>query len=150
MTQVTVPQLERSMHETNVWLHDLTAMGKFEDEKQAYTMFRAVLHALRDKLNNDEAVHLSAQLPTMLRGVYFEGWHPAKSRRSERSKKDFIAMVKSELSNQAEDTIDLEAATSAVFMFLHEKLSEGESRHVESQLPTKLKNFWNGREKISA
>jgi uncharacterized protein (DUF2267 family) len=33
-----------------------------------------VLHVLRDRLTPEQAVHLGAQLPILVRGVYYEGW----------------------------------------------------------------------------
>jgi uncharacterized protein (DUF2267 family) len=33
-----------------------------------------MLHALRDRLPPEIAVHLSAQLPMLVRGIYYEGW----------------------------------------------------------------------------
>ncbi|WP_081778086.1 DUF2267 domain-containing protein [Legionella lansingensis] len=42
-------------------------MGHFKNEDEAYTVLRAVLHALRDQIIPDVAVHLGAQLPTLIR-----------------------------------------------------------------------------------
>ncbi|MEU9045704.1 DUF2267 domain-containing protein [Kitasatospora sp. NPDC048343] len=41
-----------------------------------YRLLRAWLHTLRDRLPIDAAVHFGAQLPTLIRGVYYEGWDP--------------------------------------------------------------------------
>ena len=35
---------------------------------------RSTLQALQDRLPPDEAVHLGAQLPNIVRGAYYEGW----------------------------------------------------------------------------
>jgi uncharacterized protein (DUF2267 family) len=42
-------------------------------------MLRGYLYTLRNRLPVDEAAHLAAQLPKLLRGVYREGWRPRKS-----------------------------------------------------------------------
>jgi uncharacterized protein (DUF2267 family) len=39
---------------------------------------RAWLHALRDRLPVPIAAHFAAQLPELLRGVFYEGWNPSK------------------------------------------------------------------------
>jgi len=42
----------------------------------------AVLHALRDRLQIGLAVHLGAQLPLLVRGLYYDQWHRASRRSS--------------------------------------------------------------------
>ena len=48
-----------------------------DDRHLAYVALRATLHALRDRLGPENAVHLAAQLPMLLRGLYYEGWRLA-------------------------------------------------------------------------
>lgn len=70
---------ERFAHtvaETEEWLHDVRRAGGFDHERQAYAALRAVLHAIRDRLSLTDTARFAAQLPTLLRGLYFDGWHP--------------------------------------------------------------------------
>jgi len=67
----TTNAIARSNQKTNVWLKDAAAELAWHDPQKACAAFRAVLHALRDRLTNKEAVQLGAQLPTFLRGIYF-------------------------------------------------------------------------------
>ena len=39
---------------------------------------RAWLHNLRDRLSVEVAAHFAAQLPELLRGVFFDGWNPGR------------------------------------------------------------------------
>ncbi|MDQ1568071.1 MAG: hypothetical protein QOF96_2951, partial [Actinomycetota bacterium] len=49
-----------------------------ERRQQSYHALTAVMHALRDRLTVEEASDLAAQLPALVRGLYYEGWKPAK------------------------------------------------------------------------
>jgi uncharacterized protein (DUF2267 family) len=48
------------------------------DRRFAYRMLRAWLHTVRDQLPVPSSASFAAQLPELLRGVYYEGWEPAK------------------------------------------------------------------------
>ena len=76
MIDTHVDSLNRTIQKTHAWLKSLTRVG-FQDEAQAYTALRSVLHALRDRLSREEAVHLGAQLPMLVRGFYYDGWKPS-------------------------------------------------------------------------
>jgi uncharacterized protein (DUF2267 family) len=64
-----VESLERTIQKTNEWLKELQELMGVEERRQAYLALRATLHVLRDCLNPDEALHLGAHLPTLIRGV---------------------------------------------------------------------------------
>jgi uncharacterized protein (DUF2267 family) len=57
---------------TNTWLKQLG-----EDRGDAYRVLRAVLHTLRDRLTVDEAAQFAAQLPELVRGVFYDSAKPA-------------------------------------------------------------------------
>jgi len=40
-----------------------------------------------------EAVHLGEQLPMLIHGLYYEGWHPGNKPLKERSKKAFAGQI---------------------------------------------------------
>jgi len=63
----------------------------------AYVALRATLHALRDRLPVEETAELAAQLPMLVRGVYYEGWDPTGKPVRERSLEGFLAGVAVEL-----------------------------------------------------
>lgn len=77
MSATGLEVFDRTLQATNIWLDEVMQEADWADRHKAYSALRVVLHALRDRLPVDEASHLSAQLPMLLRGVFFEGWHPA-------------------------------------------------------------------------
>jgi uncharacterized protein (DUF2267 family) len=46
------------------------------EQDRAYQALRGTLHALRDILRLEEAVQLAAQLPLLIKGVFYDGWTP--------------------------------------------------------------------------
>jgi uncharacterized protein (DUF2267 family) len=67
---------DSTIQKTNLWLKDMLEELGWEDRHKAYQGLRFPLHALRDCLTVEEAVQLAAQLPLLIRGVYYEGWKP--------------------------------------------------------------------------
>jgi len=63
-----------------------------EDRQLAYAALRATLHALRDRLTVEEAVQFGAQLPMLLRGMYYEGWTPSGKPLQE-DREEFLAHI---------------------------------------------------------
>lgn len=78
MSRTGVDSLDKSIDKTNTWLADVAASFGTEDRRMAYRVTRSWLHTLRDRLPVPIAAHLAAQLPELLRGVFFEGWNPSK------------------------------------------------------------------------
>ncbi|MGZ5375816.1 MAG: DUF2267 domain-containing protein, partial [Solirubrobacterales bacterium] len=74
-----VDQIDRSAEKANVWLNELVAEFGSDDRKLAYRVLRAYLHAVRDRLTVEEAAQLAAQLPVLIRGIYYENWVPSRT-----------------------------------------------------------------------
>lgn len=49
------------------------------DRGRCYRLRRETLHGIRDFLTVQAAAAPSAQLPLLLRGIFFEDWHPART-----------------------------------------------------------------------
>lgn len=74
-----IQSLERSLNATMKMLKKVEEQADLGDNHEvAYKLLRAVLHALRDRLMVDDAVKFGAQLPTVIRGLYYEGWKPSR------------------------------------------------------------------------
>lgn len=130
---------DETLQITNMWLDDIQdEIGP--DRQRAYHALRAVLHALRDRLTVEQAAHLSAQLPMLVRGIFFEGWHPAGKPEKLRSLDEFLARVSEEL--QGIRPMGAGDAARAVLRALSVRLPRGEIDQVRGAMPEELQQFW--------
>lgn len=106
----------------------------------AYRALAAVLHTLRDRLTTEEAAHLGAQLPILVRGIYYDGWRPAAQPQLLRSREAFLEAIAERLSNIR--PINPETAARAVFATLRRHVTEGETDEVMAMLPQPIRALW--------
>jgi uncharacterized protein (DUF2267 family) len=133
---------DTTVHKTNAWLGDIMRRLGWDDRHRAWAVLRAVLHVLRDRLSVSEAAALGAQLPLLVRGAYYEGWHPAGKPERIRKKEDFLERVQQELRRYQD--IDVEEATNAVLDVIGEHISPGEAGHLAKVLPREISQLWAG------
>lgn len=139
MTTVTIPALEPAIQKTKVWIEELAEeMGG--DYHNACQALRASLHALRDRLTVEETSDLAAQLPMVVRGMYYEGWNPSHTPSSERDLASFLERVEREMGRGA--TVDPEQAARSVFKLLSAHCTVGQIDHVRGSLPKELQSLW--------
>jgi uncharacterized protein (DUF2267 family) len=127
----------------NVWIKDMMAELGTDDPRAALHALRAGLHALRDRLGVEEAADLSAQLPLVIRGLFFENWHPAGKPLRIRNPNDFLALV---IENYAPRTdFYADQIVLALFRLLRKHVTAGELGDVVMSLPQSLAEMVGGR-----
>lgn len=140
MSENHLPVLDHTIQMTNVWLKKLEDEHHFTSRHNSYSALRAVLHALRDRLTPEQAVHFGAQLPILVRGIYYEGWHIGTKASALRHLDEFLARVTAELPPQfPRDSLGV---TKAVFDLLWKELDPGETAKIIASLPPALQNLW--------
>lgn len=135
-----IETFETTIQKTNSWLKDLMESEGWEDRHRAYMALRAALHALRDRLTVEDAAHLAAQLPMLVRGFYYEGWEPSQKPEKIKTKENFLAHV-AELM-PADPEHDSERVVRAVFELLFRRISKGEVQHIKASLPKEIRDLW--------
>lgn len=140
MSETQVSALDHTVQETNVWLKELAEEHRLGDRPRAYTALRAVLHALRDRLSPEQAVHLGAQLPLLVRGVYYAGWRPAGTPDLSRRVDEFSARIARELPQGFQ--VEPETMARAVFALMWRRLDFNETGKVVASLPAPLRALW--------
>jgi uncharacterized protein (DUF2267 family) len=71
-----VSALDHAMHIAHTWVNDVAKEFDTDDREFAYGVLRAWLHTLRDRLTVEAAAHFAAQLPDLIRGIFYAGWDP--------------------------------------------------------------------------
>lgn len=131
---------EETFQTSRQWIRELCEALDTNDEQQAYHALCATLQALRDRLTHEEALQFGAQLPVLIRGLYYEGWRLSETPRKIRDKQDFIALVASRY--HARPLADLEAGVRAVFAVISQSVSVGEALSLVRAFPEGLRELW--------
>jgi uncharacterized protein (DUF2267 family) len=79
MSDQGVETIESTTQKTHEWIARI-AEALHKEKRDASKALRSVLQTVRDRLPSDLAVHFGAQLPMLIRGLYYEGWEPARCR----------------------------------------------------------------------
>ncbi len=141
MSVKSIGNFEHAVHLANEWIRDLAEKPEVGSDTQAYIILRAGLHLIRDRLRVDEVAHLSAQLPMLVRGFFFEGWKPPnEDSGAGESTRHLIQEMGDRLERLSE--IQPEDALFLVYALLARKLSTGELKYVDRALPYDLLFPW--------
>lgn len=137
---------EQYADESNKFLKEVASeIGNDKDTEQAYRVMRSVLHTLRQVLSPQESLHLLAQLPLGIKGIYVDGWHLGAKNRI-RSMQEFLTILRSQNERSAgRDFGDDEMAkqrTKNVLAVLKRRVTTGEIQHVIDQFPMELSELW--------
>lgn len=141
MNRAAPESFATTVQETSLWLKSIgDKVGEDGDKDLAWTLLGATLHALRDHLQPEAAIHLGAQLPMLVRGLYYDHWQVNTQRTKERHKAQFFDHVHSEFPTG--EKLEPEAAVRAVFGVMREKIDPGEIAKLLRQMPKELRELW--------
>ena len=139
MGRTSISTFTQAAQQAQEWVNELADDLEWTD-RRAYRLLRNVLHALRDWLPQEEMADLAAQLPVLVRGIYFEGWKPSETPVWNRKKEDFIARVQEAFSDDLLN--DPDEAVAAVFSLLDRHVSYGEIEDIRHSMKKPLREFW--------
>lgn len=136
--------LDSTVQKTNEWLAELTDQLRFDDKQDAYVSLRAVLHALRDRLPVELSAALAAQLPMLVRGMYYEGWRPGAVPERYRTDEEFIEAVCEQLHQRTDLHPRARDLIGETLKLLGRRLTVGEVEKVKHALPEAVRQLWPG------
>ena len=132
---------DKTIQTTNIWLNEI--MEQIGPDRQvAWKALSTVLHKLRDRLPIGLAAHLGAELPLLVRGVYYDQFEPAKLPNDCDTPEQFVAEVAKWLGDTR--TVDPDLATRAVFGVLSRSVAPGQLDKVCQALPKQLRQWFEG------
>jgi uncharacterized protein (DUF2267 family) len=138
MSEQGLETIETTTQKTHEWIARI-AESMHMEKRDAWKSLRAVLQTLRDRLPADLAVHLGAQLPMLVRGLYYEGWEPSKVP-MKMSREEFLAIVKSRII--ADRVIDPAETVRNVFAVVANHIGDGETRKVIDAFPRDMQSLF--------
>ena len=133
-----IRSLSTELDESERWLHELMDELDLADERRALRALRAGLHTIRDRLPTIEAIELASALPTLLRGIFYEGWRlPTILRPQHRDQ--ILSAVRARLGRDV--AVDADEVLRAVIRLLerHRRIELG---NVQAALPQPMADLW--------
>jgi uncharacterized protein (DUF2267 family) len=134
-----VDLFDTSVRESHEWVEDVMRETGL-DQRYALQALRAVLHAIRDEVSVRQSGHLAAEMPTLIRGMYFEGWEPGRPPPTNHSPETFIERVRSQLSGY-DRGLDAAQIARAVFRVLERRMPVPAAK-IKHALPRELRTWW--------
>ncbi len=132
---------EKHCNEANSWLIDIADNLDHPGRTDwAYGCLKAVLHTIRDRTTLEEVFHFSAQLPVMIRGIYFEGYKPSGKPEKLNANK-FMLKIKKEMGERT--VVTAEEGFRVVLELLYKKTSEGEMDDLRGLMPKGIQQIWD-------
>jgi uncharacterized protein (DUF2267 family) len=146
MSATGLEVFDKTLQVTNIWLGEIMErLGP--DRHVAWKVLATVLHKLRDRLPPTLAAHLGAQLPLLVRGVYYDQYEPGRQPSDCRTAEEFRAEVAKWLSDIR--PVDPDEAVRAVLGVLSRHVSVGQIAKVQNALPASLRDYWQALERAA-
>lgn len=140
MSTTGLPVFDKTIQETHVCLKNLMDRLEIDDRQLAFSILRATLHAVRDRVGPESVTPLGAQLPLLLRGVYYEGWKISRPATAERHVADFVDHIMRQL--PAGRISNQEDAVAGALAVIRTMIDPGEALKIIRMFPAELRDFW--------
>ena len=137
MSQQGLETIESTTQKTHEWIGRIAKTLHME-KRDAWKSLRAVLQTARDRLPVDDAVHFGAQLPMLIRGMYYEGWEPSRVP-TRLTLREFLDAVSEKIADRKIDPIE---TTQQVLAIVGSYVGLGEMEKVKQSFPRDMQNLF--------
>jgi uncharacterized protein (DUF2267 family) len=133
---------DATIERATAWLRDLMRELNWTNYRKSYVALRLVLQGIRDHLPLRDAVRFGNQLPSLIRGFYFEDWDLEGKPLQWKSRDDLLAGICTYFDETDTSEASPEAIVNAVFRLLEKKAAEGEIENLHHFFPSELRELW--------
>jgi uncharacterized protein (DUF2267 family) len=142
MSATGLDVFDKTLHTTNIWLKEI--MDELGPDRQlAWHVLGAVLHSLRDRMPVHLAVNLGAQLPLLVRGLYYDQWRATETPLKLRTLDEFLDHVSKGLTQIR--PVNVQQAVRAVLRVLDHHINPDQMAKVRESLPESIRAIWPGQ-----
>jgi len=138
MSEQGLETIESTTQKTHEWVARI-AEALHMEKRDAYKSLRAVLQTVRDRLPLDLAVDFGAQLPMLIRGLYYDGWEPSKVP-VKMSRQDFLDPVRDKI--VADRVIDPAETIQSVLAVVASHMANGEMEKAMQSFPRDMQSLF--------
>jgi uncharacterized protein (DUF2267 family) len=137
MVETGYRSFDTTVDKTNQVLRDIEEAYGWPKERrnQSVAALRTVLHALRDRLTVEESAQLAAQLPMLIRGIYFEGWDPSRVP-VKAGREEFLRRIREEFRYDVQGGV--ESVVRTVIGALRRYVTDDEWDDIRASMPKDL------------
>jgi uncharacterized protein (DUF2267 family) len=139
MSRERMTLFQDTLQSSAAWIRQIAEATDL-DAPRAHDLLCATLWTLRDGLLPNDAVHLAAQLPLLVRGLFYEDWRLADVPLRLHDRGEFMRIVAAR--HRTRPPPDLEAGVRAVFCVLSRNIDFGETFAVLRAVPDELRDLW--------
>ncbi|MDX5418971.1 MAG: DUF2267 domain-containing protein [Hymenobacteraceae bacterium] len=129
---------EDNVKNATVLLQEVAGELNTDDMNKAGRIFRAVLHAMRDRLPLPDAVQFASQLPVFWKGIYFDQYDPGKAPVSIHNANEWINYIRSKnafaANNDFQQDEEIIVAFKSVIQTLERHMTDGQLQRAKESL----------------
>src|SRR5438094_4293569 len=129
---------DKTIQTTHIWLDQIMHEANV-DRRTAWRALSVVLRTLRDRVPVELAAHLSAELPIMIRGAFYDQFQPTLQPVPIRTVDEFLQVISLRLEGAL---IESDVAAEAVLGTLTTHIPQGMVDKLFAALPHALREFW--------
>jgi uncharacterized protein (DUF2267 family) len=140
-----IRSLDSSLQTTLEWISEIQDELGWTDKEKVYKATKAVLQAMRDRLPIEEVIHVTAELPLVMKGMMFDGYDYSGKPMKIKTIEEFFSHIQEKYGAGQGEGVNADEACRGVMNIVSEKLGEGEMAKINANLPEHLRPLFQHR-----